>query len=219
MLETPNFYPYLNAVDNLKIVAEIKDLKNPEPYIDKALKKVNLWKRKDTPFKTFSLGMKQRLALASAMLNDPDVMELDEPRNGLDPQGIAEIRSLIQEIAKGGKTIIIASHLLDEIEKLCSHVAILKDGALLKAGTLEKILIQDKILYVEAPDLKQLASVFNNSDAYEVIKNEEKGIMIKVDDSVHASEVNKYCAENGVYLSALSEHKNNLESIFLELVN
>ena len=126
LLETPNFYHYLSAVQNLKISAAIKG--HGEDDIDNVLHTVDLFKRKDSPFSTFSLGMKQRLAIGAALLGDPDVLVFDEPTNGLDPVGIAEIRSLIKELSAKGKTIIMASHLLDEVEKVCTHVAILKQG-------------------------------------------------------------------------------------------
>lgn len=139
LLETPNFFPYLSAVQNLRIVAKIKELDNVGDRIDKVLKIVDLFERRESKFKTFSLGMKQRLAIASALLNDPEVLVLDEPTNGLDPQGIAEIRNLIKEIAQEGKTIIIASHALDEIEKVCSDVVILKNGVALRQSKIESI--------------------------------------------------------------------------------
>ena len=153
LLETPNFYPYLTAVRNLEIVAKIKKLNNPSERIDSVLKIVNLYQRKDSNFKTYSLGMKQRLAIAAAILNDPEVLVLDEPTNGLDPQGIAEIRELIIEISKEGKTIIIASHILDEIEKVCTHVAILKFGNLVRQGTIEDIIGGDNFVIIAANDM------------------------------------------------------------------
>src|SRR6188508_365069 len=123
LLETPNFYHYLSAVRNLKIAAAIKGRGHDD--IDHVLEVVNLTHRKNSAFSTYSLGMKQRLAIGSALLGNPDVLVFDEPTNGLDPVGIAEIRSLIKQLAQDGKSIIMASHLLDEVEKVCTHVAIL----------------------------------------------------------------------------------------------
>src|SRR5690606_35860404 len=114
LLETPNFYPYLNAVENLTITAKIKETSGDD--IQELLEMVGLWKRKKSRFSSYSLGMKQRLAIAAAMLGNPAVLIFDEPTNGLDPQGIAEIRVLIQNIASTGKTVIMASHILDEVE-------------------------------------------------------------------------------------------------------
>lgn len=218
LLETPNFYPYLNAIDNLKIVAKIKDVANVEEAIERVLKRVNLWERKQSKFKTYSLGMKQRLALASCMLADPDVLVLDEPTNGLDPQGIAEIRSLIMDIAKEGKTIIIASHLLDEIEKMCTHVAILKYGELLQEGTLEEIMTQDRMLMIKADDTEKAKKVIEGADHITLIDEVIDELLITVDEQHTNAQVNQLFAEKGVYLAGLRDHKKNLESTFLEIV-
>ncbi|MEI7662546.1 MAG: ATP-binding cassette domain-containing protein, partial [Bacteroidota bacterium] len=123
VIESPNFFPYLSPVVNLKIVADIKDQEYDD--IERVLHLTGLYDRRNSKFRTFSFGMKQRLAVASALLGNPDVLILDEPTNGLDPQGIAHIRELILHIAGQGTTIIIASHLLDEVQKICSHVAVL----------------------------------------------------------------------------------------------
>lgn len=218
LLETPNFYPYLNPVDNLKIVANIKDVENVDEAIERVLKRVNLWERKKSKFKTFSLGMKQRLALASCMLADPDVLVLDEPTNGLDPQGIAEIRSLIMDIAREGKTIIIASHLLDEIEKMCTHVAILKYGELLQVGTLDEIMTQDRMLMIKAEDTEKVKAVIDSTDHISIIDEVVDEILIAVDEKYTNAQINQTFAEKGVYLSGLRDHKKNLESTFLEIV-
>ncbi len=129
LLETPNFYHYLSGVQNLEIVAEIKQ--HGKEDIDRVLETVDLTKRKDSKFSTYSLGMKQRLAIASCLLGSPSVLIFDEPTNGLDPVGIAEIRELMKRLYREGKTIIMASHLLDEVEKVCTDVAILKRGELI----------------------------------------------------------------------------------------
>ena len=128
LLETPNFYHYMSAEDNLKIAARIKG--RGEDDIEKVLHLVNLYQRKSSKFSTYSLGMKQRLAIASTLLGDPDILVFDEPTNGLDPAGIAEIRELIKDLNRKGKTIIMASHILDEVEKVCTHVAIIQKGVL-----------------------------------------------------------------------------------------
>lgn len=218
LLETPNFYPYLNAYDNLKVVAKIKGIADEKLAIERALKKVQLWERRKSRFKTFSLGMKQRLAIASAMFSDPDVLVLDEPTNGLDPQGIVEMRDLILDIAKEGKTIIIASHLLDEIEKLCTHVAILKHGELLQVGTLEEIMTHDRLLLVKADDMADLKSKLDEIAPISFVKEESGEFMIAVEDQFSPTDVNRMFAEKGIYLSGIKEYKRNLESTFLEIV-
>lgn len=219
LLETPNFYPYLNAVDNLKIVAAIKSLENTKERIEKVLKRVDLWKRKDATFNSYSLGMKQRLAIASAILADPEVLVLDEPTNGLDPQGIAEIRSLILDIAAGGKTIIIASHILDEIEKMCTHVAILKNGELIREATLDEIMIQDKVLCIGSDKIEELKLALSSIPELKFLKDLDPNILVSVDGDISNAMVNKILAEKGIYLNTLMLYKKNLESTFLEIVN
>ena len=137
IIERPNFYPYMTATQNLKLICKIKGV--PTDKIDEKLKTVNLYERRNSKFKTFSLGMKQRLAIASALLNDPEILILDEPTNGLDPQGIHEIRQIIKGIAKNGTTILLASHLLDEVEKVCSHVVVIRKGVKLYAGRVDEM--------------------------------------------------------------------------------
>src|SRR5690554_2283722 len=219
LLETPNFYPYLNAIDNLKIVAAIKSLDDVAGRIEKVLKRVDLWKRKTAKFKNYSLGMKQRLAIASAILADPEVLVLDEPTNGLDPQGIAEIRALILDIAKEGKTIIIASHILDEIEKMCTHVAILKDGELIREGTLDEIMIQDKVLCIGSDNIEELKFAITEIPALKFLQDLAPNILVSVDGDIPNALVNKMLAEKGVYLNTLMLYRKNLESTFLEIVN
>src|SRR5947207_9856721 len=158
LLETPNFYHYLSAVNNLKITNSISG-RGSATEIDDVLKKVRLFERRKSRFSTFSLGMKQRLAIASALLGDPKVLVLDEPTNGLDPVGIAEIRELIIGLKKSGHTIILASHLLDEVEKVCTHVAILKTGVLLTTGEVEEVLTNEDVVELRASDLVSLATL------------------------------------------------------------
>jgi len=178
LLETPNFYPYLTAEQNLELVAKIKgiDLNSQSidsegKTIDDILELVGLSDRRKSKFKTFSLGMKQRLAIGSALLGNPEVLVLDEPTNGLDPQGIAEIRDLINEIGKSGKTIIIASHILDEIEKVCTHCAILRKGELLRTGTIDEIIGNQDVTLIKVSSedqtgLKRIISDENNISIY-----------------------------------------------------
>lgn len=219
LLETPNFYPYLNAVDNLKIVAKIKNLDNAKERIEEVLKQVELWHRKKAKFREYSLGMKQRLAIASALLANPKVLILDEPTNGLDPSGIAEIRQLILDIAASGKTIILASHLLDEVEKLCTHLAILKEGELIQQGSIEEILSQKRVLAISADSLDNLKATIETIPSIEYIETKNSEILISIDENLTPSEVNKLFVEKGVYLSSLSIRKTNLEAKFLEIIS
>jgi len=218
LLETPNFYPYLTAVRNLEIVAKIKKLNNPSERIDSVLKIVNLYQRKDSNFKTYSLGMKQRLAIAAAILNDPEVLVLDEPTNGLDPQGIAEIRELIITISKEGKTIIIASHILDEIEKVCTHVAILKFGNLVRQGTIEDIIGGDNFVIIAANDMALTKTAIDENPQMKISKTAETEITIKVSKEMTTEMINQYFFDKGIVLSKLKSHSESVETQFLEII-
>ena len=218
LLETPNFYHYLSAVRNLKISAAIKG--HGEEDIENVLHTVDLYKRKDSPFSTYSLGMKQRLAIGAALLGNPDILVFDEPTNGLDPVGIAEIRTLIKELSAKGKTIIMASHLLDEVEKVCTHVAILKQGNLLASGTVKDVFQENDIVQLAAADKEKLHQLLVGLNNY--TRLDEVGGILELSyesGTANLEEINKYCFENGVVLSHLQLKKSNFESKFLELTN
>lgn len=168
LLETPNFYQYLSAVDNLNITHAISG-RGDAKDIDRVLEIVNLSERKKSKFSAYSLGMKQRLAIGAALLGDPQVLVFDEPTNGLDPVGIAEIRELIKALAKRGKTIIMASHLLDEVEKVCTHVAIMKRGQLVKAGSVDEVFSNEDIVEVSSSDPIQLLEILKSFPGYSKI--------------------------------------------------
>ena len=216
ILETPNFYHYLSAYANLKIAADIKGANYSE--IDKALEVVNLTARKDSKFSAFSLGMKQRLAIASTMLGNPEVMVLDEPTNGLDPAGIAEIRELIIKLAKEGKTIILASHLLDEVEKVCTHVAVLQKGKLLASGSVSEVLAGEDIIEVGAENFEKLeAAAKANPNVKSIRKNSSGRIELSTHKPVNTAELNEYFYKQGIVVSHLMLRKKSLEARFLEL--
>ncbi len=218
LLETPNFYHYLTAVQNLKIAAAIKGRGMDD--IDRVLELVSLTQRKDSRFSTYSLGMKQRLAIASCLLGDPDVLVFDEPTNGLDPVGIAEIRELIKKLNQMGKTIIMASHLLDEVEKVCTHVAILKKGNLLVQGNVNEIMANEDIVELGAADLQQLAKVVSNMPGSSSMKLEDNICRIFYPvGTANLEAINRHCFESGVVLNYLQIKKKSLESKFFELTN
>ncbi len=218
LLETPNFYPYMSAEKNLDIVAHIKKVENPK--IDELLELVNLKERRKSKFSTYSLGMKQRLAIASAMVGDPDVLIFDEPTNGLDPAGIAEVRETILKIAQRGKTIIMASHILDEVEKICSHVAILKTGKLLASGTVGMILTADKLIEVGSDNLDVLKDSLSGLPQIKGIETLKNYLIITLpEDGASASEINQLAFEKGIILTRLLERKRSLESEFLEITS
>ena len=222
LLETPNFYPYLTAEQNLGITAKIKEITDASSEIENVLKLVDLYERRNSKFKTFSLGMKQRLAIASALIGSPEVLVLDEPTNGLDPQGIAEIRDLIIEIGRNGKTIIIASHILDEIEKICTHCAILKNGKLLRTGTIKEIIGNEEhtLIQIRAKDLLHLEKIVSENPEMSVYKKTEEnsGLIIRVQKKTSAEQINQYFFDKGIVLNELIVYNESLENQFLDII-
>ncbi|RYY59152.1 MAG: ATP-binding cassette domain-containing protein, partial [Chitinophagaceae bacterium] len=217
--ETPNFYHYLSAVDNLKITQSISG-RGSEADILEVLKKVNLYERRNSRFKSYSLGMKQRLAIAAALLGDPKVLVLDEPTNGLDPVGIAEIRALINELRNSGHTIIMASHLLDEVEKVCTHVAILKTGQLVTTGEVNEVLQDEDVVEAAAADtdalVRALAS-FGNRISRQAPEGTVQLALEKGTANLEA--INRHCFSEGIVLRHLILRKKRLETRFFELTN
>jgi ABC-2 type transport system ATP-binding protein len=219
LLETPNFYHYLSAVNNLKITQQISGRGNRSD-IDRVLEKVNLHQRKHSRFSTYSLGMKQRLAIAAALLGDPGVLVLDEPTNGLDPVGIAEIRSLIVELRQKGHTIIMASHLLDEVEKVCSHVAILKFGTLVVSGAVDTVLTDDDIVEVRSENLTTLQAALRQRFPGAAITETNGYVQLTLPKgTANLADINSMCFSDGVVLDHLYLRKQRLETKFFELTN
>lgn len=218
LLETPNFYHYLSARKNLEITASIKGY--DFSAIDDVLKRVDLYDRRNSRFNTFSLGMKQRLAIAAALLGNPTVLILDEPTNGLDPNGIADIRRLIKALADEGKTVVMASHLLDEVEKVCTHVAILKKGVLLASGNVNTVLRSNDMIEIGAEDLLKLKEILAGFKGVTKIEETENMLLLHYEeDSIPLAALNIYCFENGIVLSHLNIRKKSLETKFLEITN
>lgn len=223
LLETPNFYHYLSGEANLKIAAAIKEKGRED--IPAVLQKVNLSQRKDSKFSTYSLGMKQRLAIASTLLGNPDILVFDEPTNGLDPAGIAEIRQLIKELSRQGKTIIMASHILDEVEKVCTHVAIIQKGVLKTTGTVHELLDGTAAttgadlteIELAAENLSQLEAVLKNMNGIAEIVQQDNGLTVLCTEGISPAAINKYCFEQGVVLSQLAVKRKSLEKRFLEI--
>ena len=216
LLETPNFYPYLSLWDNLKIVAKIKDA--PDDDINYALGVTNLLKRKYSAYHTLSLGMKQRLAIASVLVGNPEVLVLDEPTNGLDPEGFAEVRNIIQSQANDGKTIILASHILDEVEKVCSHVAILKSGDLIAHGRVGELLTTDDMVYIQSDKMDDLEQTLEHADFVKRVFKSDKDLAVVLEQGNSVAGLNKYCFEKGFTLSKILLKKQSLEDQFLQLV-
>jgi ABC-2 type transport system ATP-binding protein len=219
LLETPNFYHYLSAIDNLKVTQSISGRGSLED-IDEVLKKVKLFERRKSRFSTYSLGMKQRLAIATTLLGDPKVMVLDEPTNGLDPVGIAEIRDLIVELKNHGHTIIMASHLLDEVEKVCTHVAILKTGELLTTGDVDEVMMDEDVVEVSAANLAALQEVLKQFSDHVTLNTKNNTVQFSLSKgTAKLEEINAFCFSKGITLNHLLLKKKRLEARFFELTN
>jgi len=217
ILETPNFYPYLNAIDNLEIIRRIKGASNQD--FTELLELVNLAQRRKSKFSTYSLGMKQRLAIAATMIGDPEVVIFDEPTNGLDPEGIAEVRNTLQAIAEQGKTVIMASHILAEVEKICSHVTIIKHGKLLASGPVGSILTSDMTLEISSSNNERLLIILENNPLIKTIQVKGNIIECTADADISISSINKQATAEDIDVTHLVSRKRKLEEEFLEITN
>lgn len=216
IIETPIFYPYLSGQKNLEIFCRIKKIAYSD--IERVLKIVELYERRKDAFKTYSLGMKQRLAIAGALIGEPEVLILDEPTNGLDPQGIAEIRNLIINIAKQGITIILASHLLDEVQKVCSHVLILKKGKMLISGRVDDILLEPDIFEVKVEESGKLSELIAKTPDLILIQEHQGLFVVSYKEHGNGKELNQFLFENGLVASHLQKQEKSLESYFLNII-
>ncbi|MDC1195430.1 ATP-binding cassette domain-containing protein [Flavobacteriaceae bacterium] len=217
IIERPNFYPYMTAYQNLKLVCKIKGISYDN--IEKTLETVGLIDRIDSKFSTFSLGMKQRLAIASALLNDPEILILDEPTNGLDPQGIHQIREIIKEIAQNGTTILLASHLLDEVEKVCTHVVVLRKGVNLYSGRVDELISSNGFFELKTPQKELLISLLESHSNFSHTKVENDLITAFLEHPMEAEAFNRLVFENEIVLSHLVKRKESLEEQFLQLTD
>ena len=215
IIERPNFYPYMTARENLELVCKIKNINTVKVY--EKLELVGLLERENSKFSTFSLGMKQRLAIASALLNDPEILILDEPTNGLDPQGIHQIRDIIKQIAAQGTTILLASHLLDEVEKVCTHVLVLRKGEILYSGRVNEMTSNEGFFELESDDNSVLKSVLLQHPSIDKVIDENSKVLVYLKSPLQASELNRYLFEKNIFLNHLVKRKNSLEEQFLEL--
>ncbi|HSK20315.1 MAG TPA: ABC transporter ATP-binding protein [Longimicrobiales bacterium] len=213
-LETPNFYPYLSGYDNLRIVARIKEI--PESRVAAALDAVGLAARQKDLFRKYSLGMKQRLAIAGAMIGDPDLVILDEPANGLDPEGMREIRDIIKGLAIDGRTIFLSSHLLNEVERTCTHVAIIKRGRIVHQGSIAELTARHALALARAPDPVALIEAARSYPAAVQVHDEGDDVLVELLDGDLAG-LNQYLASRGVYVSYLAPRNVSLEDVFMEL--
>ena len=217
IIERPNFYPYMTAEQNLKLVCKIKGVSTDK--IQEKLEVVGLLDRANSKFRTYSLGMKQRLAIASALLNDPEILILDEPTNGLDPQGIHQIRQIIKDIGADGTTILLASHLLDEVEKVCSHVVVLRKGEKLYSGRVDEMINSHGFFELKTEKQSELISILEDHKLFDKIKTEDDLITAFLTEPMAAAEFNKLMFDKGIILSHLVKRKESLEEQFLQLTD
>lgn len=217
ILEHPIFYPFHSAVHNLKIAAHIKDIRNPD--IDGLLTTVGLYERRNDPFKTYSLGMKQRLAIAAALISDPDLLIFDEPTNGLDPQGIADIRTLIRSIAESGKTILLASHLLDEVQKVCTDFAVLRSGDKIFQGSVREVLEQHKRIEIWADDEEALKRALADVPQIESIGRSGSMLVAELNSDLEPAHLNRTLFDKGLTVSHLAAVSSSLEEQFLAILS
>ncbi len=216
LIEEAYFYPYLSLNDNLRIVARIRGVS--EKHINRVLGVTNLLKRKYSKFKDLSSGLKQRLAIAATLLGDPDVLVLDEPTKSLDPEGFSDLRTIIKEQSEQGKTIILASHILDEVEKVCSHVGILKSGELIREGQVKDILGASEIYYISAKNNQKLAKILEEAEIVKEFDQENEGFKVIVKENYASADLNQLVFNQGEVLTKLEIRKNTLEKEFLELI-
>ncbi len=216
IVEVPVFYPYLSGLQNLKIIADIKEV--PYKNIDRVLEIANISDRKKSKFRTYSLGMKQRLAIAAALLGNPDVLIFDEPTNGLDPQGIVDIRNLIIKIANQGITIILASHLLDEVQKICTHVTVLDKGKNIYSGKVEDVLMDSVWVELATENNDELIMILQNLEKVESIEKEGNKLVARLKEGFTGKDLNEYLFQQGIILSHLATRRKTLEKHFLELL-
>jgi ABC-2 type transport system ATP-binding protein len=217
LLDKPNFYPHLNGFQNLALIADIKDLNSPK--VHEKMEIAGVSKFANRRFSTYSTGMKQRLALAATLLGEPEVLVLDEPTNGLDPEGIADVRELILKIANEGITVIMSSHLLDEVQKVCTHVAVLKSGKKLYEGHVQSLLAGSDGIEIASDNLVQLENVLAGFMGIEHIEKKQGTFKVRLKDGYKASELSSFLITNGIDITHFSHQKGSLEQEFLHLLS
>lgn len=215
MVETPAFYPYLSGRDNLRVVARYCGA--PSSRIEPVLEQVDLKDRAHHKFKTYSTGMKQRLGVAAALLKDPQLLILDEPTSGLDPQGTVEMRALIRNLRQGGRTVLLSSHLLNEVELTCDRVGVISSGKLVAEGTIEEMRARGgQALLVRAAPLDQARRLLETVIGADHV-SERDGVLSLQVDPAQAASINRRLVADGVDVSELRMSEQSLEDVFLEL--
>ena len=215
IIERPNFYPYMTALQNLQLICKIKQCS--DATLQEKLELVGLWERRNSKFSNYSLGMKQRLAIAAALINNPELLILDEPTNGLDPEGIHQIRGLIKKNAAQGTTILLASHLLDEVEKVCSHVIILKNGVKYYEGPVDGIHKSFGYIELKAQNLKLLKQFMASLEEVDSIEEESSMLKVFLKNELNTEELSQRLAREKIYITHLAQKRPSLEEQFLTL--
>jgi ABC-type multidrug transport system ATPase subunit len=213
IVETPAFYPYLSGRNNLKVLAGICGA--PESRIAPALEQVDLTPRADHRFATYSMGMKQRLGVAAALLKEPELLILDEPTNGLDPQGTVDMRNLIIELGKGNRTVLISSHLLNEVELMCTRIGVIQKGRLVAEGTIDELRGAAQ-LAIRADPSDHARRILERAAGEGSVTVSDGVLSVKV-DMARAAELNRLLVEAGVAVSELRPSERSLEEVFMEL--
>jgi ABC-type multidrug transport system ATPase subunit len=213
LIETPAFYPFLSGRDNLRVLARYSG--TPEMRIQPVLEEVGLAARGSDRFGTYSLGMKQRLGIAAALLKDPELLILDEPTNGMDPAGMAEMRTFIRELGRGRRTVLLSSHLMAEVEQIADRVGVISGGKLVGEGTVEELRGRES-LWVRAEPLEEAERLVAGLLAVERVSRVDGGLRIAADPAAAAA-INRTLVEAGIAVGELRPERASLEKVFLEL--
>ncbi len=213
LVESPAFYPYLSGQDNLRVMARYSGVRSPR--IAEVLERVELSGRAKDKFRKYSLGMKQRLGVAAALLKDPDLLVLDEPTNGLDPKGMADMRGLIRRLGKGDRTVLLSSHLLGEVEQICDRVGVISKGSLVAEGSVAELRGKQGLL-VRAEPIEEAARIAEKLVGVEEVA-ELGGALRLTTDPERAAEINAKLVSAGLRVSELRPAGQSLEEAFLEL--
>ena len=214
LVESPSFYPYLSGRDNLRVMARYSGVALSR--VEEVLRQVELSGRASDKFKKYSLGMKQRLGVATALLKDPELLVLDEPANGLDPKGMADMRAIIRKIRGEGKTVLLSSHLLGEVEQICDRIGVILKGKLVAERTMEELRGREGGLLVRAEPLEEAERVVKNLPRIEEARVVDEMLQLTVDPA-RAAEINAGLVNAGVRVSELRPLERSLEEMFLEL--
>ena len=213
LIESPGFYPYLSGRENLRVVADMANA--PQKRVDEVLEIVELASRAGRKFSTYSTGMKQRLGVAAALLKDPELLILDEPSNGLDPQGMAEMRKLIKDIGQGDRTVLISSHLLGEVEQICDRVGVISNGRLVKQSTVQDLVGEEGVL-VRAEPIEAAAEMLSRIYGPQVIAHQNGALQLRTSPAASA-EINQRLTSAGIRVSELRPFERSLEEVFFQL--